>query len=140
MTFMYTRCPLPEFCPLMDRHFAAVQKELAKAPQFADVRLLSITMDPAFDTPAVLKAHAGRLGADVATWSFLAPEPAGAQAFYEQLGLIVERQGTGAGDITHNLRTVVLDADGKVSAIRTGNDWTPAQLIADLRATPSPRP
>jgi protein SCO1/2 len=139
MTFMYTRCPLPEFCPLMDRHFAAVQKELAKEPQFADVRLVSITMDPAFDTPAVLKAHAGRLGADAATWSLLAPEPAGAQAFYEQFGLIVERQGTGAGDITHNLRTVVLDADGKVSVIRTGNDWTPAQLIADIRATPRPR-
>ena len=139
LTFMYTRCPLPEFCPLMDRHFAAVQRAVAKAPQFADVRLLSITMDPAFDTPAVLKAHAGRLGAEAATWSFLAPEPSSAQAFYEQFGLIVEREGPGAGDITHNLRTVVLDADGKVSAIRTGNDWTPAQLIGDLQATPAPK-
>jgi protein SCO1/2 len=130
---------LLEFCPLMDRHFAAVQRAMAKAPAFTDVRLLSITMDPAFDTPAVLKAHAGRLGADAATWSFLSPEPSGAQAFYEQFGLIVERQGTGAGDITHNLRTVVLDADGKVSAIRTGNDWTPAQLIGDIKATPAPQ-
>jgi protein SCO1/2 len=138
LTFMYSRCPLPEFCPLMDRHFAAVQRALAKAPQFGDVRLLSITMDPAFDTPAVLKAHGARLGAEAATWSFLSPEPAGARTFFEQFGLIVEREGAGAGDITHNLRTVVLDADGKVSAIRTGNDWTPAQLIADLRATPAP--
>jgi protein SCO1/2 len=136
LTFMYTRCPLPEFCPLMDRNFVAVQRALAKAPQFADVRLLSVTMDPAFDTPAVLKAHAARLQANPGTWWFVSPEPAGASAFFEQFGLIVERQGSGAGDITHNLRTVVLDADGKVSAIRTGNDWTPAQLIADLRATP----
>ena len=139
LTFMYTRCPLPEFCPLMDRHFAAVQRAVAKAPAFADVRLVSITMDPAFDTPAVLKAHAGRLGADAATWSFLSPEPSGAQAFYEQFGHIVERQGTGAGDITHKHRTVVLDADGKVSAIHTGNDWTPAQLIGDIKATPAPQ-
>ena len=139
LTFMYTRCPLPEFCPLMDRHFAAVQRAMAKAPAFADVRLVSITMDPAFDTPTVLKAHAGRLGADAGIWSFLSPEPSGARAFYEQFGLIVERQGTGAGDITHNLRTVVLAADGKVSAIRTGNDWTPAQLIGDIKATPAPQ-
>jgi protein SCO1 len=139
LTFMYTRCPLPEFCPLMDRNFVAVQRALAKAPQFADVRLLSVTMDPAFDTPAVLKAHAARLQADPATWSFISPEPGGAPAFFEQFGLIVERQGSGAGDITHNLRTVVLDADGKVSALRTGNDWTPAQLIADLRSTPAPK-
>ena len=139
LTFMYTRCPLPEFCPLMDRHFAAVQRAMAKAPAFSDVRLLSITMDPAFDTPMVLKAHAGRLGADAGIWSFLSPEPSGAQAFYEQFGLIVERQGPGAGDITHNLRTVVLDADGKVTTVRTGNDWTPAQLIGDIKATPAPQ-
>jgi protein SCO1/2 len=139
LTFMYTRCPLPEFCPLMDRHFAAVQRALAQAPNFEDVRLLSITMDPAYDTPAVLEAHAARLGAQPSIWSFLSPEPAGAQAFFEQFGLIVEREGTGAGDITHNLRTVVLDAEGRVSAIRTGNDWTPAQLIADLKATPPPQ-
>jgi protein SCO1 len=139
LTFVYTRCPLPEFCPLMDRHFVAVQKAMAEAPQFADVRLLTITMDPAFDTPRVLKGHGGRLGADPVLWSFLSPEPASAAAFFEQFGLIVEREGPAAGDITHNLRTVVLDAEGRVAAIRTGNDWTPAQLIADIKATPAPK-
>ena len=64
---------------------------------------------------------------------------AGAAAFFEQFGLIVEREGTGGADITHNLRTVVLDANGRVSAIRTGNDWTPAQLIADIKATAAPK-
>ena len=58
LTFIYTRCPLPEFCPLMDRHFAAVQKTIASTPALADVRLLTMTLDPAFDTPAVLKPHA----------------------------------------------------------------------------------
>ncbi len=138
MTFAYTRCPLPEFCPLMDRHFAAVQKALQKNPTLADVRLVTVTIDPAFDTPAVLKAHAGALGADPKVWSFLAPEPAGAPAFFEQFGLLVEREGAGPGDITHNLRTLVLDPDGRLATIRTGNDWTPAQLIADLLATAAP--
>ena len=136
LTFLYTRCPLPEFGPLMDRHFVAVQRALAKSPEFADVRLLTITMDPAFDTPAVMKNHATALKADLTSWAFLTPREKGAVAFFEQVGLIVEREGTGGADITHNLRTVVLDASGRVSAIRTGNDWTPAQLIADIRATP----
>ena len=138
LTFMYTRCPLPDFCPLMDRHFVAVQREMAKAPDLADARLLTITMDPGFDTPPVLKNHAAGLKADLASWSFLSPGEAGAAAFFEQFGLIVERDESGGGNITHNLRTVVLDAEGRVAAIRTGNDWTPAQLIADLRATPAP--
>jgi protein SCO1 len=138
LTFVYTRCPLPEFCPLMDRHFVAVQKAVAKAPAMADVRLVTVTMDPAYDTPAVLKAHAQRLGADPQVWSFLTPEPAGAPAFFEQFGLLVEREGDGPGDIIHNLRTLVLDPDGRLASIHTGNDWTPAQLIADLRATAAP--
>jgi len=138
LTFIYTRCPLPEFCPLMDRHFVAVQRGLARAPELADVHLLTITMDPAFDTPAVLKNHAGGLGANLATWTFLTPEPTSAATFFEQFGLIVEREGDAPGDITHNLRTLVLDADGRVTAIRTGNDWTPAQLLADIRATAAP--
>ena len=138
LTFVYTRCPIPEFCPLMDRHFVAVQTAVAQAPELADVRLLTITMDPAFDTPRVLKAHASRLKANPAVWSFLAPREEGAAAFFKHFGLLVERDGSGSADITHNLRTVVLDADGRVAAIRTGNDWTPAQLIADIRATPAP--
>ena len=135
ITFAYTRCPLPEFCPLMDRNFVAIQKSLAQTPAMADVRLVTVTIDPAHDTPAVLKAHAQRLGADSKVWSFLTPEPAGAPAFFEQFGLLVEREGDGPGDITHNLRTLVLDSEGRLASIRTGNDWTPAQLIADLRAT-----
>jgi protein SCO1/2 len=135
LTFAYTRCPLPEFCPLMDRHFVAIQKAMAQTPAMADVRLVTVTMDPAYDTPAVLKAHSARLGADPKVWSFLTPEPAGAPAFFEQFGLLVEREGDGPGDITHNLRTLVLDPDGRLASIRTGNDWTPALLIADLRAT-----
>ena len=138
ITFAYTRCPLPEFCPLMDRHFVAIQKAVAQVPAMADVRLVTVTIDPAHDTPAVLKAHAQRLGADPKVWSFLTPEPAGAPAFFEQFGLLVEREGDGPGDITHNLRTLVLDPDGRMASIRTGNDWTPAQLIADLRATAAP--
>jgi protein SCO1/2 len=137
VTFVYTRCPIPEFCPLMDRHFVAVQRELKTSKDLSDVRLVTITFDPAFDTPTVLAAHARALGADLALWSFLTPDAGRAAPFFEQFGLIVEREGDAPGDITHNLRTLVLDANGRITAIRTGNEWTPAQLLADLRQPPA---
>src|SRR3970282_2979586 len=69
LAFIYTRCPLPDFCPLMDRHFASIQKTIASTPALADVRLVTVTLDPAFDRPAILEAYARRRGADSAVWS-----------------------------------------------------------------------
>lgn len=138
ITFMFTRCPLPDFCPLMDRHFAAVQKSIQGAPDMRDVRLITMTLDPEFDTPAVLGRHAARLNADPAIWSFVTGEPKAAADFARQFGIYTERDlGTGA-NLTHNLRTAVVDAEGRLVKVHSGNDWTPAQLVADLKATPAP--
>ena len=137
LTFIYTRCPLPEFCPLMDRHFAAVQKTVASTPALADVRLVTVTLDPAFDTPAVLKPYAARRGADPMIWSFLTGEPAEVNKFGSQLGIYVEHNPQSAIDITHNLRTVVIDPDGRLVKIHNGNSWTPSELVADLSAVPA---
>src|SRR4030095_11964575 len=71
LTFMYTACPQPDFCPLMDRNFAAVQNEIKKTPALGAVRLVSVSCDPAHDTPAVLKTHAKGLAADSAVWHFV---------------------------------------------------------------------
>ena len=71
LTFMYTHCPLPDFCPLMDKQFAEVQQAIRKSPELADVRLVSVTLDHEFDTPAVLDTHAKALGADPRLWRFL---------------------------------------------------------------------
>ena len=138
MTFVYTRCPLPDFCPLMDKHFATLQTTLASTPSLADVRLVTVTLDPAFDTPRILKAHAKRLAADSSRWTFLTGDPKEVNQFGSQLGVYVEHNPTGSSDITHNLRTAVIDANGRLVKIHTGNDWTPADLIADLTATPAP--
>jgi protein SCO1/2 len=137
LTFIYTRCPLPEFCPLMDRHFAAVQKTLASTPALSDVRLVTITLDPAFDTPAVLKPYAARRGADPKIWSFLTGTPEDVNTFGSQLGIYVEHNPQSPIDITHNLRTVVLDPDGRLVKVHNGNSWTPSELVADLSAIPA---
>jgi protein SCO1/2 len=138
LTFIYTRCPLPEFCPLMDRHFATIQKTVQDAADMADVRLVSMTLDPEFDTPAVLRQHATGLKADPRVWSFVTGEPKTAAQFAQQFGVYTEKDlGTGA-NLTHNLRTAVIDADGRLVKVHSGNDWMPADLVADLKATPAP--
>ena len=138
ITFIYTRCPLPEFCPLMDRQFAALQKTIAAEKDLGDVRLVTATLDPEFDTPAVLSRHAERLKADPAVWTFLTGEPAAVTKFALQFGIYTEKDlGTGA-NLTHNLRTAVVDADGRIVKVHSGRDWTPADLVADLKATPAP--
>jgi protein SCO1 len=138
LTFIYTRCPLPEFCPLMDRHFAAVQKTVAAARALADVRLLTITFDPEFDTPPILQAYARRRGANPAVWTFATGDPKEIARFASQFGVFVERNPQSAADIAHNLITVVVGADGRLVKRHTGNDWTPAELVADLNATAAP--
>src|ERR1044071_6609648 len=137
LTFVYTRCPLPEFCPLMNQHFRRVQATIAKTPALADVRLLSVTLDPAYDTPGVLKPFATGAGADPARWTFLTAMPAEAAAFMAQFGILVERDPSSEVQITHNLRTAVIGADGRLKTVHTGNRWLPDELVADLAATPA---
>jgi protein SCO1 len=138
LTFIYTRCPLPDYCPLMEKNFAAVQQAIKSNPKLADVRLVAVTMDPEFDTPAILKPHAIDLGADPAVWSFATGQPAEVQRFAEQFGIHSERDETNRWQLIHNLRTAVIDANGNVVKIESGNFWKPADLVADLEKTPPP--
>ena len=138
LTFIYTRCPMPDFCPLMDKHFQAVQREIKKTPALADARLVSVSFDPQFDTPPVLKAHAERLQADPLIWTFVTGERDEIARFAARFGVTVERAEQNPIDITHNLRTAIIDAEGRLVKVHTGNAWTPADVVADLKATPAP--
>jgi protein SCO1/2 len=122
---------------MMDRHFAAVQKTVAATPALADVRLLTVTFDPEFDTPAILQAHARRRGANPAIWTFATGDPKEVERFASQFGVYVERIPERPADITHNLITAVVAPDGRLVTRHTGNDWTPAQLVTDLTAIPA---
>jgi protein SCO1/2 len=137
MTFIYTRCPLPTFCPLMDRHFAALQKILKDDPALAAVHLVTVSFDPAADTPPVLKQHAKQLNADARRWTFLTGDRDEVDRFAARFGVSVARATNDPRDITHNLRTVVVDAAGTLAKVYTGNDWTPEQVVADLKTLAS---
>lgn len=138
LTFTYTRCPMPNFCPLMDRHFAALQREIKKTPSLADVRLISVSFDPQFDTPPVLKAHARKLEADPLIWSFVTGERDDIARFAARFGVTVERDERNPIDITHNLRTAIIDPEGRLVKVHTGNAWMPADVLADLKAASAP--
>jgi protein SCO1/2 len=134
MTFIYTKCPLPTFCPLMDRHFAALQASLKADASLQAVHLVTVSFDPITDTPAVLREHAKRLNADLTRWTFLTGDRDEIDQFAARFGVSISRAMNDARDITHNLRTAIVDRDGKVVKMYTGNDWSPDQVLADLKS------
>lgn len=138
LTFIYTRCPQPDFCPLMDRNFAAIQNEVKKTPGMGDVRLVSVSFDPANDTPAILKIHAEMLEADPAVWHFETTSVADIKDFAKKFGVTAVPSDESPAILTHNLSTAVFGADGRLVKIIPGNMWTPAELLADLKAAPAP--
>lgn len=132
ITFIYTRCPLPQYCPLMDRRFAEVQKLAASDAALAGkIRLVSVSFDPKFDRAEVLKAHAKKLEANPAVWHFATAEEAIVDRFAAEFGVNVIREKDGS--ITHNLRTAVIDPTGHVRSIVDNNAWTAEELAASLK-------
>lgn len=133
VTFIYTRCPLPTFCPLMDRHFATIQTRLKDDPALKNVHLVSISFDPIADTPPVLKQHARTLEADLRRWTFLTGQRDDIDQFAARFGISISRALDDPLNIAHTLRTAIVDADGKLVRVYTGNEWTPEQVLADLK-------
>jgi protein SCO1/2 len=137
VTFIYTRCPLPDFCPRVTRNFALIEKELAAAPAlYAKTHLISISFDPEHDTPERLRAYgATYIGSDAsrafAHWDFAVaakPELLEMAKFFD-LGLTNEADAT----ITHSLSTTLIGPDGKVVRFYPGNEWTAAEILGDVK-------
>jgi protein SCO1/2 len=126
-TFFFTSCPLPDYCPRMNRNFAEVRKILlttTNAP--ANWQLLSISFDPAFDSPQMLSGYAKYYrGDDTNGWLFAVASTNTLAALAPKVDLSFWHEG---GSISHNLRTVVLDPSAKIVAQFDSNDWTPEQL------------
>lgn len=128
-TFFYTRCPLPDFCPMMNKNFAAARtliSSTANAP--TNWEFLSISFDPAIDTPAMLGSYAGLFrGENPGHWLFAVASTNALATLAPALDLMVVHDGN---SISHNLRTVVLDPRGRIYRQFDGNEWT-AQQLAD---------
>ena len=134
VTFVYTRCPVADFCPLMDRRFADLARAIGNDATLRDrAHLISVSFDPSHDTADVIKAHAKIRGADPRTWSYLTGEPAVIERLTSRFGVSVIQERDTADSITHNLRTAVIDAKGRLVKFYSGNEWTVDMVLADLR-------
>ena len=132
VTFIFTRCPLPNFCPRMSQNFAELQKAIqASSDVLSSTRLLSISFDPEFDTPEVLKQYAQHAGADPATWMFAAGDPAEIHKLTKAFSIFVQPEG---GTISHGLATALVDGVGKILRIWRGNGWTSAEVMLAIKS------
>ena len=137
-TFLFTRCPLPDFCPRMSKNFnraralAAIHPAGLKGYQF-----LSLSFDPAHDTAEVLRQYAsGYRGTNADRWQFGVLSTNSLIEFTPRLGLWVSSLG---GSLSHNLRTVVVDPRGRIFRLFDGNEWTPEDLVTSMQEAATER-
>jgi protein SCO1 len=130
LSFLYTRCPLPEYCPAIESRLAGVQQRIAGDPTLAGTMIVAVTIDPEHDTPPVLQARAKERRADPAIWKYATGPIDAIDRFGRRFGLSVSRSG---GEIDHNLRTIVLDGSRTIVAVETGADWTVDALMTAVR-------
>ncbi|MDG1891627.1 MAG: SCO family protein [Verrucomicrobiota bacterium] len=133
LTFIYTRCPLPDFCPKMNQQFRLAQRELKALEDAPDNwHFLSLSFDPVHDTPERLKFYASAYQYDPATWTFATGAMIEIDALTEQFGLLFYRSEGSILDWDHNLRTVLVDPEGIIQEIIIGNLWSGTDLAKKM--------
>ena len=137
MTFIYTRCPLADYCPRMSRNFAQIDQQLATDPKlYKDTHLLSVSFDPTYDTPKVLKSYGGAYTGKYSRetfghWEFAAPDEKELPKMeqYFDVGVTPGEKGT----LQHSLATVLIGKDGKVIAFYPTKDWSVATVLEQVK-------
>lgn len=141
ITFIYTRCPIPTFCPRMSLNFSEMAMNIIKRPELKDkMRLLSISFDPKYDTPAILKKYgAGYYNKDVTpdfnVWELGVGTEAETNKIAEFFGLVYKADDTNKEQIIHSLRTAIVGPDGKVVKVFRGGEWTSGQALDEMEKT-----
>lgn len=135
VTFIYTRCPLPDQCPLMSANFARLNAAILADEELRKrAHLLSVTLDPEFDKPSVLKSYGGTYaGGKFDNWDFATGDPAEVRRFAEFFGLIYKAEGE---QVVHSLRTAVVTPAGRLFKIYRGNEWKSDEVLSDLKNLP----
>lgn len=140
LTFVYTRCPQPDQCTLMSNNFAAVDKQLqGDATTYDKTHLLTISFDPDYDTPKVMRSygagHTGRYSDETFQhWEFLTGSKDEVKGIAQFFGLRYFHDTESADEqVIHSLRTAVIGPDGKLFKLYRGNEWKPPEIAADLK-------
>ncbi|MGZ4963037.1 MAG: SCO family protein [Limisphaerales bacterium] len=137
ITFIFTSCPFPNFCPRMTSNFAEVEKKmLARKDAPQNWQLLSVSFDPEHDTPAKLLQYAQAQHYNPQHWHFVTGTDTDVTELCEAFDERFWHDGT---TISHNLRTAVIDANGRLQKIFEGNEWTADQLVEALITACTPK-
>ncbi|MGD0416062.1 MAG: SCO family protein [Terriglobales bacterium] len=134
VTFIYTRCPMPDFCPRLSSQFARIHDELKKNPgDYSKTHLLTISFDPKYDTPAVLRKYGlAYLDGDASGfshWDFASTNPTDLRRLAQAFGLQYEEKDN---QISHNMSIVLIAPDGKVAKFWS-TDWTWTELMETMQ-------
>jgi protein SCO1/2 len=133
LTFIYTRCPLPDYCPRTSKNFSEIYQGLQSMALSDRIpHLLTISFDTDYDTPAVLRDYAARYMNPVAfgKWEFATGSPEEIKRITSYFGLVYSKE---SGQIIHSLVTALIGADGKLARLYLGNQWTPRQILDEFR-------
>jgi protein SCO1/2 len=132
LTFVFTRCPVPNFCPRMSNNFEELQTAITTGNStLAKTRLLSVTLDPGYDTPKVLRDYAAFHHADSKIWAFATADEKEIDSLTGAFSVYRQNEG---GTISHGLATALINRDGVIERIWRGNAWTPAEVTAAIQA------
>lgn len=129
LNFIFTRCPDAKMCPASTAKMMATQR-LAKDAGVTSLELVSITLDPAFDTPGVLREYADLRGIDTTNFSFLTGPESAIRDILTQFGVIAQFQGD---LLQHTLATLLINADGKIAFRADGSMWEPKDFVARMK-------
>ncbi len=130
LTFIFTRCPVPDFCPRLTNHFAELQRRLGEV-HAPGTKLLSISFDPEFDRQPVLKAYAEAHGAKTGVWSVATGDAETVQKLTAAFAVRLQPEN---GTISHGLCTALVGADGIIRVLWRGNGWSPDEVLVKLGA------
>ena len=135
MSFIYTRCPVPDFCPQLSLKFKSALETLsAELPNQNGYHFLSVTFDPEHDTPNVLNNYAKLYeGSNHNNWSFLTSSTEEIQKLTDKIGLVISREKDSILDWDHNLRTIVTNKSGVIKTILIGNLWSADELVNEIK-------
>jgi protein SCO1 len=136
-TFIYARCPFPDYCPLLSNRFAEIQRDISRVPdENKKMHLVSITLDPNFDKPPILRKYGLTYiqndPGGFAQWDFVSTTPADLQTLVTSFGLSFSNQD---GQINHSMNTILLAGDGTVANMWPGNDWQASEVLDVMRHT-----
>lgn len=137
MSFVFSRCPVPEYCPAMMRNFNEVEEALKNDPDAPEQwKLLSISFDTWMESPETMKAYGEAYGRDSGQWSLLSTDHC--CTIHEIAGNVGLKFADKDGSFIHNLRTVVLDGEGRIVRIFTDETWQVSELIAEMKKLGNP--